>query len=409
MIERKTRLLLVGDGAVPTGFGRVLNHIGNALYADYEVHHLAVNYRGDPHVLPWKLYPAGSHGDVYGQNRLGHLITKIKPRLILTLADLHTMAGYAETFKHHRKDILTIGYFPVDGAPLSPTIAENLVPYDHLVAFNQFGVSTMSEALAEAAKRSDQVFARTFEVIPHGVETRTYFPLDEEIGKDRSQAKRELFPDTEEYRNSFIVLNGNRNQSRKRIDLTMKGFALFAKGKPNTVKLYLHMGTKDLGWDIVELAKRLRIDDRLLLTSREPTLAWESEETLNLIYNACDVGINTSNGEGWGLVSFEHAATGACQIIPYHTGCGEIWQGAAELMQPTSTSTNISLMTEDQDLSPETVAESLERVYSDSHYRENLALKAIQHVRQPCYDWVTIGEKWKAYLTKIQRIHPSAS
>ena len=291
---------------------------------------------------------------------------------------------------------------------MSPSVAENLRPYDHLVAFNQFGASTMAQALKEAALRNDHVFPRNFEIIPHGVERSNFYPLDGRRGEDRSLAKKQLFPDTEDFQNSFVVFNGNRNQSRKRIDVTMKGFALFAKDKPSSVKLYLHMGTRDLGWDIVELAKRLGIDDRLLLTSRSETLAWESKEMLNTIFNACDVGINTSNGEGWGLVSFEHAATGACQIVPGHTGCGELWNGVADLLKPSWTSVNTSLMTDDQNISHETVAVALEKLYSDPIYRASMAKKAFDFVNQDRFCWKRIGQHWVEYLERIAQTHPTS-
>jgi len=34
------------------------------------------------------------------------------------------------------------------------------------------------------------------------------------------------------------------------------------------------------------------------------------DNELNIVYNACDIGINTSVREGWGLVSFEHGGYG---------------------------------------------------------------------------------------------------
>ena len=58
-----------------------------------------------------------------------------------------------------------------------------------------------------------------------------------------------------------------------------------------------------------------------------------TEQQINLLYNACDVGINTSMGEGWGLISFEHGATGAAQIVPAHTSFIENWTGAADLLR----------------------------------------------------------------------------
>jgi hypothetical protein len=52
-----------------------------------------------------------------------------------------------------------------------------------------------------------------------------------------------------------------------------------------------------------------------------------SDEQLNFLYNACDVGINTTTGEGWGMPSFEHAATRAAQIVPHHTSLADLWKG----------------------------------------------------------------------------------
>ncbi|MCK4822759.1 glycosyltransferase, partial [bacterium] len=137
-----------------------------------------------------------------------------------------------------------------------------------------------------------------------------------------------------EFLNSFIILNANRNQPRKRIDITMRAFRDFARDKPQNVKLYLHMGTRDMGWDIVRLATRYGIDDRLALSSMAPNLASVPDERLNEIYNACDIGLNTSLGEGWGLTSWEHAATGKPQIVPDSSALPEVW-GKSGIYIPT--------------------------------------------------------------------------
>ena len=67
---------------------------------------------------------------------------------------------------------------------------------------------------------------------------------------------------------AFIALNANRNQRRKRVDLTLRGFALFAPGRPEA-RLYLHMGMRDMGCDVRRLAVELGIRDRLLTTTRD--------------------------------------------------------------------------------------------------------------------------------------------
>ena len=41
-----------------------------------------------------------------------------------------------------------------------------------------------------------------------------------------------------------------------------------------------------------------------------------SDRDINILYNACDVGINTCEGEGFGLCQIEHAAVGHPQVCP---------------------------------------------------------------------------------------------
>jgi hypothetical protein len=77
---------------------------------------------------------------------------------------------------------------------------------------------------------------------------------------------------------------------------------------------------------------------------------------LNLLYNACDVGITTSMGEGWGQVSCEHGAAGAAQIVPDHTACAELWRGRAELIPPVRSYTREFSVLEMGEVSAEGVA-----------------------------------------------------
>ena len=85
------------------------------------------------------------------------------------------------------------------------------------------------------------------------------------------------------------------------------------------------MGMLDVGLDVLDGARQLGIADRLLVSTTaadHPTL---DDEHLNLVYNACDVGLNTSTGEGFGLVALEHGATGAAQVLPDHSACAELY------------------------------------------------------------------------------------
>ena len=164
-------------------------------------------------------------------------------------------------------------------------------------------------------------------VIPLGVDTDTFRPVGSRSeGEGRREARRALFPKVPELLDSFVVLNANRPWARKRIDLTVEGFAMFSRGKPAGVKLYLHHTlTSDFERRSTQkLLKRFQVEDRVILggtAHEEPAV---SGEQLNLLYNACDVGLNTAMAEGWGLVSFEHAATGAAQIVPGYGTCAKV-------------------------------------------------------------------------------------
>ena len=188
---------------------------------------------------------------------------------------------------------------------------------------------------------------------------------------------------------------------RKRIDLTMQGFALFARDKPPNVKLYLHMATEDSGWNVLILAKRYGIYDRLIMTRADNVRPQLSDAELNWIYNACDVGITTTTGEGWGMVSFEHAATRAAQIVPRHTSLAELWAGSAEFIEPVATTTWPGNLTEGHIVSVEGVAAALQRVYEDPDHRYALADKAYANANHPDYGWDAISMRWKALFDDV--------
>lgn len=265
--------------------------------------------------------------------------------------------------------------------------------------YTRYALQEVEAALDRLQERRSGFIRPRMDIIPHGVDTTTFRPLTDHDSPDegtrRLRARKLLFPGQPELHDAFIVLNANRNQPRKQIDLTMKGFARFAAGKPSNVKLYLHMGIEDRGWNIVIMSRSLGIADRLILTSDENSHPNLPPERLNLLYNACNVGINTASGEAWGLVSFEHAATLAAQIVPRHTSQIELWQGSAEWAEPVMTLTNTGVLNEAHLVSPESVASALERLYADDDYREMMSRKAYDNSRKDEYHWAAIAEQWK--------------
>jgi glycosyltransferase involved in cell wall biosynthesis len=236
-------------------------------------------------------------------------------------------------------------------------------------------------------------------VLPHGLDVGKFFPIEQD------EARKSLGIPLDK----FIVLNANRNQPRKRIDLTIKAFAEFAVDKPNAC-LYLHMGEKDLGWDVRSLfdsemsRKDLTSDSRLFMTSAniDYTNA-PPDELLNRIYNACDVGINTADGEGWGLIPFVHASCRKAQVVPNHTSCRDIWKGKALL-------TDVAAWVRDKDLGVERgiidvkdAAAQLTKLYSDKEFKQQVADDCYTVTQNPSYRWDRIAEGFEKAMEEVSK------
>jgi len=391
------RILVAGDAAVPTGFARVIEGIFTPLVTRYEIHHLGTNYRGDPHGYSWKVYPAELGGDRWGARRMLELVEKIQPHLIFIVNDIWVQSAYLQELRQAKRVPPIILYCPVDGGPIDPESIAPLAGVTRFVVYTDFGKQQVEDAVQKQREREPSFNFPRIETIPHGVDTQTFYPLE----GGRLSARRLLFPDATDLEQRFIVLNANRNQPRKRIDTTIRGFALFARGKPAQVKLFLHMGVEDVGWNVVLLARRYGIEDRILMSSLAKTIQGVSTAQLNRVYNACDVGINTSSAEGWGLPSFEHAATGAAQIVPRHSACAELWDGAAVMLEPGFKVINEAVLTDAWLVTPESVAEALEKLYSDREFLAEMSEKAFRKATRPEYQWGNISERWNALFQQV--------
>lgn len=126
---------------------------------------------------------------------------------------------------------------------------------------------------------------------------------------------------------AILFLNANRNSQRKRLDLTLGGFArLLARNptKPYHLLILTNASPQsgafyDLQRIFIEELKGQGLDVQthvrklLLIDSSPPNLM--GDEAINQIYNASDIGVNTSDGEGFGLCQLEHMYTGAPQVV----------------------------------------------------------------------------------------------
>jgi len=127
--------------------------------------------------------------------------------------------------------------------------------------------------------------------------------------------------------NSVLFVNTNRNTQRKRHDLAVMAFVKLLAADP-TKPYYFLVATGldsqqgayyDIGRIFQTELKRHNLDTdeslvkRLMLvdTAKKPL----NDSAINEVYNAGDIGVNTSDGEGFGLCQIEHLYAGAPQIV----------------------------------------------------------------------------------------------
>tara|TARA_Y100000389_G_scaffold11533_2_gene10606 strand:- start:2825 stop:4225 length:1401 start_codon:yes stop_codon:yes gene_type:complete len=213
---------------------------------------------------------------------------------------------------------------------------DQVYPYqkkNYIDLLNSFfdGIITFTPYWEEIAKtlgiKNDKMF-----FFPHGFDENIYYPIDMEIA--RLYFKLPL--------DDFLVLNLNRNQPRKRWDTTMIAWSKFIerhyfenvinKNEDINIKknIKLVIGTSMNGyWDLLDiLENEIKFTNVPWDYAKNTIFSIEnpqqlSDRDINLLYNACDIGLNTADGEGFGLCGFEGAGLGKPQISSYVGGMRE--------------------------------------------------------------------------------------
>ena len=130
-----------------------------------------------------------------------------------------------------------------------------------------------------------------------------------------------------------------------------------------------------------------------------------NDEDINILYNAADVGLNTCQGEGWGMVNFELGAIGKPNIVPGIGGLLDFFdKDSALLIKPiinlyTDTSAD-GAPGECQICHPDDFVEAMDLYYAD----EKLVKKHGENARKNIlakYQWKDIGKKLYDYIIEV--------
>lgn len=383
------KLLLVGDFACHTGFAQVNEALASHLCETWEIHVLALNYKGDPHPLQqqFALYPAWLGGDAVGVGRLALLANHIKPDAILAVNDPWIVKLYLEVVADLPDAPPVAAYMPVDGTNLRPEDIEPLNALAHAIAYTRFGRQELRKA----------GYAGELSVIPHGVDLTRFGPRDRDAVRQRLGLPTSM----------FAVLLLDQNQARKRLDIAFDAFAQFAKHAPDARLIYHGPLLAEKGWDILAMAEDLGIYDRLITTDRVDRRFRITQtngirpEDMPDVYALADVKLTTTSGEGWGLTTMEAMACGVPNLIPAFGALFE-WAGEAAWTMPAEIPVRHAGGINTVGMVPraETVAEALRQMARQGehdYYRRH----GLDLVSQDCYRWDTIARQFDAVLKGV--------
>jgi D-inositol-3-phosphate glycosyltransferase len=408
----RLKLIAIGFNTYGTGLTRVMHSIVRRLADRHEIHYLGIGYSGETvRELGLTIHPTNLEGgDVFAAFQAARLAEEIQPDLIFILHDIWTFEYYIRILASFRNRLKIVGYVPLDGNIVRATDAEAFRAADRVVVYTEFARTQFQQAFNRLGDAGRAHLFPAVEVIAHGVDLGHFFPFPElsDAGFDsrgRAPAKKKIFGDLDGPDESFVVLNASRPDRRKRVDLTIEGFAAFAANKPANVRLCLHhaiFGQPERD-ETQSLIQRWGLEDRVFVNPLGGGVRDDCE--LNLLYNACDVSINTSMGEGWGLVSLEHGAAGAAQIVPDHSACSELWRGRAELIPVARKYVPEFSVLEMGEVSAKGVAQAMENLYRDPARRRELAYAAWRAAQNAAYSWDAIAGEFEHLFTDLAYDH----
>lgn len=329
-MKTPSKVLCLFDYKSFTGFSTVSTNIKSALKKhfgdDLMLDIVAINYFGEPFREDDGTYvisaiKSAPKKDDFGRMGFLKILNDSNEYdgifIIQDLGVILPIVPVLRTIKEKKKEnkqksFKSIFYFPVD-CRLIDKLTEGLDFFDCVVTYTEYGRKEVLRLRPELKGK--------LKVILHGNNPKHFFPIDKEEIKP---FRKEYFGDNAD---KFIITNVNRNQPRKDIPTTIFSF-IEAKSQwkennlPYEPFLYLHMNPNDpLGWDVRAILMQTDlvegVDFKLL--DEHTANVGADISVLNKIYNASDVFLTTTLGEGFGLTLSEAMATKTPIICPKST------------------------------------------------------------------------------------------
>ena len=251
-------------------------------------------------------------GEGFGFNKIHEYLEMVNPDIVMIYNDPLIIHRFIESMKFKKGESPYKLWLYVDQVydGIAPPLIESMNKNaSRIYCFTQYWADVYSKYAPFPDIR----------VLEHAVDTSFFSKLSAPV---RTTIRSSMNLTNE----SVLILNVNRNTQRKRHDLAIMGFVELLRRfpmKPYHMMVVTGMnGQQGAYYDVARIyhteLTRVGLDpkdwaNRLMLVDTSAKQVPDS--SINEIYNAADIGINVSDGEGFGLCQIEHLFTGAPQIV----------------------------------------------------------------------------------------------
>ena len=257
------------------------------------------------HAEGMPVYPVGL--DSYGNDMYGAHCEHFRADLLITLIDAWVLRPDTWNLPEYTK---WAPWYPVDHDPIPVKVADVVKQADYPMTYAKHGRA------ASLAAGIDNTY------IAHGLEPDVFRVIDTEIVK---AFRRDVCEDAEWL---GVMVSANKGwPSRKGFEETLEAFKRVLPRLPERSFLYIHADyTKATqGGDLAGLVKAMGLQDKVRFPNRYKLwIGGYDPNYMALMYNAADVFLSPSKGEGFGIPIIEAQACGAPVVVTDFTSMPEL-------------------------------------------------------------------------------------
>ena len=245
-------------------------------------------------------------GHLYGNDIIAQHTLHFGADIMMSLMDTWVMNP-----DEYPKSMRWVPWYPVDHEPLPNIIRAKISLAYRRITFSKFGVKMTHEAGLDCT------------YIPHGIETDIFKPMD------KKKCREFLGLPQDKYIVGTVAMNKGNYPSRKCLVEMLEAFTEFHKRHPDSA--YLMQTSRGEGdpqmINIPELLKFLGLVEGVdvLFPDQYQLYMGYPVDFMAQLYNAMDVHLITTRGEGFGIPTLEAQACGVPVICGGWTATRELF------------------------------------------------------------------------------------